>query len=117
MQASAMTASEERAAPLVLDPGGRLYLARYWAYQQTLVRALLARAGHVRETMAPDLLEKSLDGLFPPAPGLSGPDMQRMAARVSLGRHLTVITGGPGTGKTSTVVKIMALAIEQAIGA
>jgi exodeoxyribonuclease V alpha subunit len=117
VKASALTAGEESAAPLVLDKGGRLYLARYWQYQQFLVRSLLERAGHPGETMVPDLLEESLDRLFPPSVDLSGPDMQRMAARVSLDRHLTVISGGPGTGKTATVVKILALAIEQAMAA
>ena len=117
VKASPLTAGDGRAAPLVLDKGGRLYLARYWQYQQFLVRSLLERVGHPGETMAPDLLEESLDRLFPPSVDLSGPDMQRMAARVSLDRHLTVISGGPGTGKTATVVKILALAIEQAMAA
>ncbi|MBW1866831.1 MAG: exodeoxyribonuclease V subunit alpha [Deltaproteobacteria bacterium] len=115
LQASPMTGSPERVAPLVLDAGGRLYLARYWHYQQSLVRALLERAGQREKELAPDLLEKGLDRLFPASPGLSGPDMQRVAAKVSLDRHLTVISGGPGTGKTFTVVKIIALAIEQAL--
>jgi exodeoxyribonuclease V alpha subunit len=115
VNASPLTASGEHIAPLVLDKGGRLYLARYWQYQQFLVQTVLERAGHPGETMAPDRLEKSLDRLFPPSVDLSGPDMQRMAARVSLEGHLTVISGGPGTGKTATVVKILALAIEQAM--
>lgn len=117
LRASPMTDSPESAAPLVLDPAGRLYLARYWHYQQSLVRALLERAGHCEKNMNFDLLEKDLDRLFPDSPELSGPDMQRLAAKVSLDRHLTVISGGPGTGKTSTVVKILALAIEQALNA
>ncbi len=117
VQASPMTGSGESAAPLVLDTKGRLYLARYWHYQQFLVRALLERAGHTDKTLDTGLLETGLDRLFPASPDLSGPDMQRLAAKVSLGRHLTIISGGPGTGKTSTVVKILALAIEQALNA
>ncbi|RLC30871.1 MAG: hypothetical protein DRH32_05085, partial [Deltaproteobacteria bacterium] len=117
VQASPLTGGRDRAGPLVLDPGGRLYLARYWHYQQSLVRALLERAGHQEKNMDADLLEKGLDRMFPASPGLSGPDMQRVAAKVSLGRRLTVISGGPGTGKTSTVVKILALAVEQAMNA
>ena len=47
------------------------------------------------------------------APGTAEVDMQRVAARTAATRRLCVISGGPGTGKTSTVVKILALLVEQ----
>jgi len=115
VQASPMTGSGESATPLVLDAGGRLYLSRYWHYQEFLVRALLERAGQTEKRRVPDLLEKGLDRLFSASPDLFGPDMQRLAVGTSMTHHLTVISGGPGTGKTFTVVKILALAIEQAL--
>jgi len=103
--------------PLVLDASDRLYLRRYWDDQQALARALRARiedglpAGSVDE----ELLAEGLERLFPRAPGSDpGPDLQRQAAEGAVGSRFFVISGGPGTGKTSTVVKIFALLIEQA---
>jgi len=57
----------------------------------------------------------TLDLTAPPSPPAAddAPDMQRVAARTAATRRLCVISGGPGTGKTSTVVKILALLAEQ----
>lgn len=104
--------------PLVLDACGRLYLRRYWDHQQRLAGALLARATQV-EPVDAVLLRQGLDRLFPSRsrpPDFAGEhDRQRFAAAVALHRRFSVISGGPGTGKTFTVVKILALAIEQAL--
>ncbi|HEY0970877.1 MAG TPA: exodeoxyribonuclease V subunit alpha [Gemmatimonadales bacterium] len=104
--------------PLVLD-GERLYLHRYWRYQQRLVAALGARAGIVRDDVDEALLRDGLLRLFPrsdaaPAEPDPGPDWQRIAACTALLRGLAVITGGPGTGKTTTVAKILMLLVDQA---
>ncbi len=91
--------------PLVLD-ARRLYLDRYWQYEQQLATALAERAA-VRD---PDLdtvdLRGWLDAVFGPA---TGPDRQRLAAALAVLRRLTVIAGGPGTGKTYTVVRVLAV--------
>lgn len=101
--------------PLVLDAGDRLYLARYWLYQQGLAAGLLARAGELADDLAPGFLEPALDRLFGPSSRDDPQADQRQAARMACQRRLAVISGGPGTGKTSTVVRIMALLIEQAL--
>lgn len=111
------------AAPLVLD-GHRLYLQRSWRWQQALVAALRARVGdgapegEAWRTRAGavdlDLLRRGLDRLFPRDDGEL--DRQRLAAAVAVLRSFAVITGGPGTGKTTTVVKVLALLAEQAGG-
>ena len=105
---------EEQARPLVLDERGRLYLARYHAYEKRLAHALLQRAASPAAalTTAP---APSLDRLFPPEDTRGA--LQRRAAEVFLARRLTVVSGGPGTGKTYTVSKVLAALQEQALAA
>ncbi len=99
------TTAEHR--PLVLE-GGRLYLHRYFEYQQSLAASLAVR---LRRTISLDeaRLGQDLDRLFPFA---SDPD-QRRAAEHAARSALTIISGGPGTGKTSTVVRILAALLGQ----
>lgn len=102
--------SEEN-APLVLDAHGRLYLRRYWAYETRVAEDLSRRASHRPEAPPPAAALEALDRLFPPVAGTEE-DPSRRAARASLSARLTVITGGPGTGKTSTVLKLLAVLAE-----
>ena len=97
--------------PLVLDEQGRLYLHRYWDYEKRLAEHVLARAVDA-EHVDLRLLRKGLERYFP------NPDYveQKIAAATAVLRRLCVISGGPGTGKTTTVVKILALLAEQAGG-
>jgi len=92
--------------PLVLDDRGRLYLARYHDHERSLASRLLSLA--VQEEANSASAEPWLDALFPPRPD-GKPDLQRSAALSARTRKLSVIVGGPGTGKTSTVVKLLAL--------
>lgn len=104
--------------PLVLSPEGRLYLHRYWEYESDLARRLLTLAkGCARplDSLDPAALSRALRELFPGHAGTE-PNWQRVAACTALTRQLTVITGGPGTGKTSTVARIIALLLGQAHG-
>ena len=98
--------------PLVLDRAGRLYLRRYFEHEQRLAAAIVARAAERADAPAAADLEPALDRLFGPTPA-SSPDRQRDAARTAVTRRLCIISGGPGTGKTSTVVKILALLVEK----
>jgi exodeoxyribonuclease V alpha subunit len=92
--------------PLVLDDAGRLYLERYWCYERALAAALLERAAAEPPVDAPRL-RADLERLF----GESGneTDWQKVAAAVAALRRLCIVSGGPGTGKTTTVVRILAL--------
>ncbi len=102
--------------PLVLDGVDRVYLRRYWEHQAQLAAAIQVRA--VETDAPPDRawVGATLDRLFPPQPRRVGQlDWQRMAALMALQRRFLVISGGPGTGKTFTVVKILALLIEHAL--
>ncbi len=98
--------------PLVLDLGGRLYLRRYWEYEKSILHFIQERA----KTVLPDInyprLTRDVQKLFkPPAPGKT--DWQKIAAIMAVTRSFSVISGGPGTGKTSTVAKILALLLGQ----
>ncbi|MFP4148878.1 MAG: exodeoxyribonuclease V subunit alpha [Nitriliruptoraceae bacterium] len=96
-----------RATPLVLA-GDRLYLDRYWTYERRLAMALQERSVEpaAGAAIAPTQVGDWLDALFGSAEVL---DRQRLAAAVALRRRLTVIAGGPGTGKTYTVARVLAL--------
>lgn len=92
--------------PLVLD-GHRLYLERLWRDEQFVAQRLLTLAG----TPADDWsigLDALVDRWFPQPD--DGPDLQRTAALSMLRRRLTVVAGGPGTGKTRTIARTLALA-------
>lgn len=83
---------------------GRLYLYRYWQYENRLAAHIRRMAG---ERHAVDGLAHGLDRFFGETDGRN--DWQRQAATMALTRSFSIITGGPGTGKTTTVVKILAL--------
>ncbi len=99
--------------PLVLA-GDRLYLRRYWSYQERLVGQLLRRVEARPRAIDAGLLAGGLMRLFP---GVGPDDDQRRAAALAVERGFCVISGGPGTGKTTTVRKILVLLLEQALGA
>jgi len=96
-------------APLVLE-FGRLYSRRYWLYERNLARELIDRCGERAPALAVKESKALLDRLFGPAPKET--DWQRVAAAVALSRGLCVVSGGPGTGKTHTVAKLLVLLAE-----
>ena len=97
-------------APLILDQSDRLYLQRYWKYEDELGRNLQARLGDKSpRDFDPGDLAQGIAELFP------GPsDLQKVAAFVAATSRLCVISGAPGTGKTRTIVLICALLIRLA---
>jgi len=101
--------------PLVLDASSRLYLHRYWTYECELARDLRERAAALADDVEPARLRADLSALFPRRDG-GGPDWQRIAAATAVLRRLCVVSGGPGTGKTTTVVRILALLLGQRAG-
>lgn len=109
------TNDEPPPTPLVVDPAGRLYLQRLWCHQEELARSLLDRARLSFEPRDAERLRRDLVRLFPESDA-SFP-WQRVAGITAARRGLTVVTGGPGTGKTATVVRMLALLISEAQGA
>ncbi len=102
-------------APLILDEAGRLYLYRYWGYERQLEEDLRRRAADEPSELDLPRLRQGLDRLFPPMED-ARTDWQRIAAATALLKRFCVISGGPGTGKTTTVIRILALLLEQAAG-
>jgi exodeoxyribonuclease V alpha subunit len=92
---------------------GLLYLDRYWRQQQVIAGYVDAATAHppARPPDA-DVVRRALARLFPDAE----PDRQRLAAVVAAHRRLSILAGGPGTGKTTTVAKILAVLQDQAAG-
>ncbi len=97
--------------PLVLE-GDQLFLQRYWEYESRITRELLRRAAEPDREVDLQALRHSLERHFPRA-GTEGPDWPRIAAALAVLRPLALITGGPGTGKTSTLAGALAAIAEQ----
>ncbi|KUH67890.1 exodeoxyribonuclease V subunit alpha [Mycolicibacterium novocastrense] len=85
--------------PALHVDGDLLYLDRYWLEEQQVRDDILSMTAARPTQPMPDL-----DRLFPP-----GFEEQRAAAELALSQGLTVLTGGPGTGKTTTVARLLAL--------
>ena len=92
--------------PLILTETGKLYLQRYWFYEKLLADKIRAKSSIIGEELS-TALEARLDELFGQAPD------QKEAARKALRCRFSVISGGPGTGKTTTVAKILLLLLER----
>jgi exodeoxyribonuclease V alpha subunit len=95
--------------PLHLD-GGRLYLDRYWREERAVARDLRALAGAAPRRVDEAALVAGARRLYPDA----GDERPRAAVETAVRRRLTVVAGGPGTGKTTAVARVVALLAEQA---
>lgn len=89
--------------------GGHLYLDRYWREEREVAADLLRLSADESQAVDADLLGSGIERLFG-----DGDDLQRIAAAAGVLRQLAVIAGGPGTGKTTTVARVVALLAEQA---
>lgn len=106
LMASGLAVSANRqpiALPLIVE-GDRLYLYRYWFYENRLAK-------RIREMLGERYPVSGLDNLLDVYFGKQNEqvDWQREAARIAVTHSFAIITGGPGTGKTTTVLKILAL--------
>lgn len=98
--------------PMILDNANRLYFQRYWQYEQDIARFILSRLSVFQtERTHFNIIREKLQCQFPEMtsgkifwPGI--------AAAAALIRKFLVITGSPGTGKTTTITKIMAFLLD-----
>ena len=105
------SAPDELREPLVVN-GSHVYLDRLW-HDEVLVADDLRARSRVELPADPEAAA-ALARLFPPGP--DGSDRQRLAALAALRRQLVVVAGGPGTGKTRTVARLLAVLAESRIG-
>lgn len=104
-------ADEEPLRPLVCHQR-EVYLQRYWRHEDRAADQLVRRARvHDRAEAGSEVVEAALLAAFgpPPAAGADA-DLQREAARTALTGGLTVVAGGPGTGKTRTIARLLVAA-------
>ena len=115
-QVDGQDASEDLGQPLVLagadGPAPLLYLRRYWDYERAVAAHVIQRTA--AQAVAGQPLDEAqarrwLDRLFPPVADGGPVDWQKLACALALRGRLSVITGGPGTGKTYTAARLLAL--------
>lgn len=103
------TGSVSRSPRLMVLDYARVYLYRYWIYETAVAAQLRQRACSVKTDLFQ--LQQDLAKLFDQP--MAEIDWQMIAAAVAVQKRFAVISGGPGTGKTTTVIKLLALYIEQ----
>jgi exodeoxyribonuclease V alpha subunit len=96
-------------APLIID-GDQLYLARYYHYQSQLKHILIELGNTAVPEIGHKKATKIIANLFPE--GETQPSWQKVAAVLALKKSLCVISGGPGTGKTTTMLRVLATLCE-----
>ncbi|MEL7834541.1 exodeoxyribonuclease V subunit alpha [Fodinibius sp. Rm-B-1B1-1] len=111
LQESPVVGSPGDYKPLIVDDANRIYMHKLWYYEHTLAQGLIQKSCIQVDNVDVELLQQGLERLFKHS--TEQPDWQKVAAATSVRNKLSIISGGPGTGKTSTVVRILALILEQ----
>ena len=107
--ASTLVATPEArgTAPLLIDRDDRIYLHRYFDYEERLARRLKTAADASRSPLDARVAERLSSAEAPLTVG------QRLAVTLALSSHLMIVSGGPGTGKTTSVATLLAGLVEQ----
>lgn len=98
---------DKQDAPLILTQENKLYLHRYWHYERRLIRILKSRIDTSNNPSSDD----DLSAFLRSSPNLG--EEQQLAVQRAYDSSLTLISGGPGTGKTTTVLYILAFLLTQ----
>jgi exodeoxyribonuclease V alpha subunit len=105
---AAVTRSALTAQGILRVEGSVVYLDRHWREERQVCDDLLTRLARRAPEVDEDRLQATADRLF-----AAGWEEQRRAAVAAVGRWTTVLTGGPGTGKTASVARLLVLVSEQ----
>jgi exodeoxyribonuclease V alpha subunit len=111
MDAKVVTSGgDDEVLPIVVDRGGRIYLYRYYDHERQLARAIVSRIPNASLPSLNAAARRFLEERFAENAGrLSGrTDWQKVAVELALTNSLTIISGGPGTGKTTIVTTLIA---------
>lgn len=111
-KAIAVGTKDDRNSPLVFDLQ-RLYLRRYYNYEQSIASYIQgASAPHLSEEQE-SFLQQAVEVLFPEqsSVGVGEVNWQKVAALMATTSNFTVVSGGPGTGKTTTVLRMLLLLV------
>lgn len=113
LRASPAVGEPGETKPLVLDHAGRLYLLKFWNHEQTIIREVLARAAQNPAPATATVMDRIRHHFGMDSQGRTDPAQHR-AALIAATRDLCIITGGPGTGKTFTLTRALAVVAETA---
>jgi len=105
-QSSVVGTAENTSRPLILDRG-YLYYQRFWRYEVELAEQLMRLASETMDGFAGKAVDEWMGTLLPGED--EGIHWQRLTLWMALRRRLLVLTGGPGTGKTYTLIRLVAL--------
>lgn len=110
---TAAAAAEGKIQPLLIDDQGRLYLYRYFAYERRLAHHLRRRVTAIPPPPSEGIRQR-LDRLFAQHRGDIDrrADWQRLAVALAWRNQLTIVSGGPGTGKTRTIAMLLACLLD-----
>ena len=111
LRATSVVGKPGEEKPLILDGAGRIYLHRYWRYERLVADEILRRSQQPPFALDAKLVAASLNKSFPGT--AEKINWQKVAAFAALRQKFSVITGGPGTGKTWIVARLFALLLEQ----
>lgn len=105
LQASSCVGGPGQHCPLIIEDG-RLYMNRFWQYEEHVAARILAMLQ--RDPLFDEAaIETKIDALFAARRDIDGDQKQAIAS--AAGRAFSVISGGPGSGKTSTVIRMLAV--------
>ncbi len=110
LRQSTSVGDEGEFKPLILTEAGQLYLYRYWQDECTVARLIQARCKPVDVDVA--LLQSGFEA-WPSS--VDGVDWQKVAVLMALTRQFSVISGGPGTGKTTVIAQVLRLLRQQSV--
>jgi exodeoxyribonuclease V alpha subunit len=95
--------SEDENLPMVRTEDGKLYFRRFFEYERQVADAFAKRLIRPTVRATPDTID-----FFKTSLACQVDDQQALAVGVSIHRDLLLLTGGPGTGKTRTIVAMLA---------